>query len=126
ARTKTILLVDDEPSILETMALILKMRGYQVATASTGEEAIEKALEIRPDVLLSDVYMPGSLNGIASSIVIQESLPDVGVVLFSGHADVKDLVAESAKDGHVFIVLAKPVPPEDLFAALENASRGTA
>ncbi len=53
-----ILLVDDEPDIVETVSFMLQSRNYQVSVASGGQEGIEKAREEHPDLLLLDIMMP--------------------------------------------------------------------
>ena len=58
-----ILIADDEPDILELLHYNLLKQGYQVATASNGNEAIEKAKSIRPDLVILDIMMPGK-NGV--------------------------------------------------------------
>lgn len=56
---KTILAVDDEPNILMSIEFILQMEGYLVHTARDGDEALEAAQRVRPDLILLDVNMPG-------------------------------------------------------------------
>jgi DNA-binding response OmpR family regulator len=58
AAGKMILVVDDEPNIVRTVSDRLKMNGYRVVTAADGQEAIERALEEKPDLILLDVLMP--------------------------------------------------------------------
>ena len=54
----TILIIDDEPGLRQTVSLILSEEGYDVLTASDGEEGLNKALEISPGMILCDVKMP--------------------------------------------------------------------
>jgi two-component system alkaline phosphatase synthesis response regulator PhoP len=55
---KKILVVDDEPDILETMSLLLDLEGYQVATAANGQDALSKASSYNPDLVITDIMMP--------------------------------------------------------------------
>jgi DNA-binding response OmpR family regulator len=55
----TILVVDDEPAIVASLAYCLEMEGYRVLTASNGEDAARKILEVVPDLIISDIMMPG-------------------------------------------------------------------
>ena len=55
---KKILLVDDNPDILSLLAFKLQDEGYEVTTATNGKQCVEKALEIKPDLILLDVMMP--------------------------------------------------------------------
>jgi len=63
AKDITILLVDDEPDILDIISYNLKAEGYKVKTASSGREGVEKAKKVRPDLILLDVMMP-EMDGI--------------------------------------------------------------
>jgi CheY-like chemotaxis protein len=66
-----VLVVDDEPDILETMEFSLAMRGLDVATAADGLEALEKAKRMPPDVMILDVMLPGC-NGYEVSRLLKE------------------------------------------------------
>ncbi len=66
-----VLVVDDEPDIVETLEYSLELRGYQVATAYDGLEALEKAKHTPPDVMLLDVMLPGC-NGYEVSRLLKE------------------------------------------------------
>ncbi len=66
-----ILVVDDEPDILETLDYSLALRGFEVATAVDGLEALEVAKRSRPDVMLLDVMLPGC-NGYEVSRLLKE------------------------------------------------------
>ena len=74
-----ILVVDDEPAILMTAAAILEMQGYKTATASDGAMALERALQIKPDLVLSDVVMP-RMNGVQLAIELKKRLPSTNVL----------------------------------------------
>ena len=76
-----ILLVDDEPDILEFLSYNLKKEGFQVSTASNGLEAIEKAKKFHPHLIILDVMMP-EMDGIETCEKIR-SLPDFSDVLIS-------------------------------------------
>ena len=66
ATAAKILLVDDEPDILEIVGYNLKNEGYQVFTASSGKEGVAIAKEVKPDLILLDVMMP-EMDGIEAS-----------------------------------------------------------
>lgn len=66
-----VLVVDDEPDIVETLEYSLELRGYQVATAFDGLDALERAKQAPPDVLLLDVMLPGC-NGYEVSRLLKE------------------------------------------------------
>lgn len=81
---KRILVADDEPLTTELLALVLAFGGYEVVEAHDGREALERAREVRPDVVLLDVMMPQLLGvEVARSIRADPALADTPVVLFS-------------------------------------------
>ena len=57
---KTILVVDDEPDVRDSVKIILEMNGYQVHTAIDGDDCLKKLKEIKPDLILLDIMMPGT------------------------------------------------------------------
>jgi CheY-like chemotaxis protein len=83
AKTR-VLLVDDEPGILETLSQILTEEGYVVVSALEGEDALDIAGLFPPDVIVTDLRLPG-LDGIATVERIRHDLPDVSAVLVTGY-----------------------------------------
>lgn len=57
---KTILVVDDEPDVRDSVKMILNANGYEVATAVDGDDCLQKVREIKPDLILLDIMMPGT------------------------------------------------------------------
>lgn len=82
---KSILIVDDEYAILETLEMVLLDAGYAVVTAVNGEEALRTAFKIRPDLILLDVMMP-ILDGFEVLLMLRARLgtKNVPVVMISG------------------------------------------
>ena len=122
-----VLVADDERVIADTLALILNKSGFEATAVYSGEEAIETAKTLQPDVLISDVIMFG-LNGIDAAIKIRKIWPACKVLLLSGQNSTADLLDEASNQGHDFEIIAKRVPPSDLLARLEkllNASDET-
>lgn len=119
-RQLKVLIADDELGIRTTLRMIFEMRGHQVLVAETGDQAVEMALEHKPDVVLSDIMMPPGMSGIHAGIIIQENLPESRILLFSGHADAINLIEQAQKRGYHFEILAKPVLPEVLIGRVEN------
>ena len=111
----TVLVVDDESVIAETVAAILSRSGYAVMTAYDGQEAMEIALLTPPELLITDVSMPG-MSGIELAITIRRVFPDCKVLLFSGHVATAGLLAGAQRSGHSFTLLSKPVHPRELLA----------
>ncbi len=71
SRQPTVLVVDDEPDILETLDFALRRRGFLVRTAEDGEQALESAKQDPPDIMLLDVMLPG-MNGYEVSRKLKE------------------------------------------------------
>jgi CheY-like chemotaxis protein len=113
----TVLVVDDDKGVLETLAAILKGHGFTVFTARSGEEALDIVYNVEPDWVVSDVIM-GALSGVDAAIRIREIRPDTRIILCSGNALTTDLLAEARTDGHHFDILAKPFDPMELIRRL--------
>jgi CheY-like chemotaxis protein len=113
--------IDDEVLIAETVAGILNAEGFETTAVSDGASAIELAVTLRPDIVLSDVIMPG-INGIETGIRIREIVSDCRLVLFSGQAATVDLLAKAREGGHRFDILAKPIKPEHLISVIRRLS----
>jgi DNA-binding NtrC family response regulator len=115
-----VLLVDDEKNITVTLSAILRMHGHEVAVANDGDTALEMAHEREPEILVSDVFMPGGLNGIHLAILVKTQYPACKVLLVSGHAAALDLAKEAEQRGHTFEVMAKPMRIPDFLAKLDR------
>jgi CheY-like chemotaxis protein len=107
-----VLVIDDEPSVVKTLALIFSKAGYDARSALSAEAALAllQGEEWTPQLAIIDVHLPG-MNGIDLAILLKAKYPSVRVSLFSGRAATADLVEEARKQGHNFSVLPKPVPP---------------
>ena len=81
---KTVLIVEDNENLRDLLALIIKSSGYQPATATTGQDAVEKALAVRPDLILMDIGLP-KLDGIEATRQIKgtPSTKDIPVVIIT-------------------------------------------
>ena len=116
---RKVLIVEDEASIADTLALILSARGYQVQVAYAAERAIEIIAEWAPDLAIVDVMLP-LMNGIDFSIVLKANYPACGIMLFSGQPDTSKLLEEALKKGHSFEILAKPLHPTTILDKIES------
>jgi CheY-like chemotaxis protein len=112
-----ILIVEDEPVVLQTLQLILQQKGYSVRGASNGEDAERLWAQFPADVLLCDINLPRA-NGIQVAVRFREATPNARVILFSGDAQSGELLEEAKKQGHSFEVLAKPTDPRRLLNIL--------
>lgn len=117
--SRRILVVDDEETIADTLALIFRSNGYDGRTAYSAEQALELLEEWRPDLAVIDVVLPG-MNGIEFAIFLKASYPDVHFLLFSGQPGTGNLLEEAKKKGHIFEILAKPLHPTFMLATVAN------
>ena len=114
-----ILIVDDEAIITMQLEERLSAMGYTVAgMAPSGEEAIEKARQICPDLVLMDIVMPGKMNGIEAAKIITGEL-DIPVVFVTSYAD--DTIIEKAKHVRPYGYIVKPFNELEIKAAIEVA-----
>ena len=114
----SIFVVDDEPIIASTLALILNSSGFSATAFTNPLEALVAAETQCPDFLISDVMMP-QLNGIDMGVQFKVLHPTCRILLFSGQAATADFMDSARKKGHDFKLLTKPVHPKDLLAAIE-------
>jgi CheY-like chemotaxis protein len=112
-----VLVVDDERVIADSVALILRGRGFEARAVYSGEDAVELALIWKPDAVIADVIM-GKMDGVALAIFLAQALPLCRVLLISGNAATGQLLDESKKLGHDFPILAKPFRPDSIFEFL--------
>ena len=114
-----ILVVEDESIIAMNLEERLMEMGYTVVgRASSGEEAIEKAREFRPDLILMDIVMPGEKDGIDASGEIKSEM-DVPIIFLTAYADEK--FVERAKRVEPVGYIVKPYEERELRAAIEIA-----
>jgi DNA-binding response OmpR family regulator len=118
-----VLVVDDEQIIAETLAVILNQSGYAALTAHSGPSALKTASVIPPQMLITDVCMPG-MSGIELGIAIRETVPDCKVLLFSGQASTAELLATARTAGYDFEALSKPIHPTELLARVSKCLTG--
>ena len=119
-----VLVVDDEPVIVESLAEILEGAGYSVWVATSGDQALRTADEARPDILLSDVLMPG-MNGFELALQVKERFPECRLMLFSGQASTAQLAQEASgtftRLGYRYELLPKPLHPNALLQRLQQS-----
>lgn len=121
-----ILVVDDEPIITETLAAILNGKGLAVLTAANGAEALEIARIIPPEVLITDVAMPG-INGIDLALEMIRTISDCEIIVFSGQASTMDVSGALRESGRDCVTMVKPVHPSELIERVFDllAKRGS-
>ena len=118
-----ILIVDDENSILDTLRILLRGEGFDVATASTGREALEILPDHEPDVVVSDIRMPG-FSGLDLLAAIREIDADLPVILMTAQASLQSAV--QAVNQGAFYYLQKPFGNDELVALCRRATEARA
>jgi DNA-binding NtrC family response regulator len=118
---KQVFVVDDEKVIADTLAVILRNSGYQAAAFYNAQSALEQAGIRCPDLIISDVVMPG-MSGVEMAVLIRERHPECKILLFSGQASTVNLLAMVEVQGNAFELLTKPVHPTDLLARVATLS----
>jgi PAS domain S-box-containing protein len=114
----TILVVDDDPRILQTFARNLKATGHKVLTAPDGEEALQIYRREQPTIALVDVRMP-HIDGFDVLQAVRKLNPDAEVILITGHGDM-EMAIEALRAGASDFI-PKPVRPDVLRTALQRA-----
>lgn len=121
-RKPTVLVVDDEGLIADSIVEILKDHGYDATATYGGYAAISMAEKMRPDLLLTDVLMP-KIDGIETAIRVSKLCETTRIVLFSGQAGAADLLRKASASGLSFELLPKPIHPQQLLRALATMLR---
>ncbi len=101
-----VLVVDDEPGMVDLLKWFLVSKGHTVSTAADGPEALQKVQDERPDAVLLDINLP-RMNGLEVLRRIRESDPEVGVIMVSGLSDKE--TCEAAMGLGALAYLTKPV-----------------
>ncbi|MGC2635728.1 MAG: response regulator [Acidobacteriaceae bacterium] len=114
-----VLVVDDERLIAVTVASILNANGFEAVEAFSGQEALEKARALQPDIVLTDVLMP-HMTGVELGMRLQAELPQARILMFSGQAATSELMRKAHDDGYDFELFPKPIHPDDLLAKLRG------
>ena len=113
-----VLLVDDEQEFVETLSERLGARGFEVRTAYSGEECLERLQEAPADVVVLDVLMPGK-GGLQTLREIKEATPIIEVIMLTGHGSI-DTAIEGLKSG-AYDYLKKPTETKNLIEKILRA-----
>jgi DNA-binding response OmpR family regulator len=117
---KTILVVDDDKSILRTFTRILEKSGYDIDVAETGKEAIEKAENHHYDLALVDIRLP-DMDGTDLLAKLKKQLQNTVKIMITGFPSLETGV--KALDEGADAYLVKPVKPQELLALLEQKTK---
>jgi DNA-binding NtrC family response regulator len=118
-----VLLVDDEAGILESLQILFRGEGYEVATALGGRAGIEALDEDRPDIVVSDIRMPGA-SGLDLLAHAREVDPEIAVVLMTAQASLQS--AMRAVNEGAYYYIQKPFSNDELLAICRRAAEAKA
>lgn len=121
---KLILVVDDDPDLVEAVSMKLEAKSYQVAKAYDGVEAMDKIREKKPDVVILDVMMPRK-NGweVCEDIKNDDALKDIAVVLLTAVADSVKTTSYTHHDGKTTLAddyIPKPIDLDELMEIVKD------
>jgi two-component system nitrogen regulation response regulator NtrX len=115
---QSILIVDDEKSIRDSLTGILQDEGFLPNSVESGEAAIEKISDEKPDLILLDIWMPG-IDGMETLTRVRDIYPDQLVVMMSGHSTIETAVKATKLGAYDFI--EKPLSIEKVLLCIQNA-----
>lgn len=115
---RKILVVDDEVSILDTLRILLKREGFEVFTAAGGEQGIAQLKEVQPQLVLTDVRMPGT-GGLDLLSATRELDPSIPVILMTAQASLQSAI-RAVNEG-AFYYIQKPFANDELVAICRRA-----
>ncbi len=118
--SKKILIVDDDPGVHFIISPILAKEGYNVVSARHGEQGLQLALSTRPDLIILDVIMPGSIKGreLCVKIKAYDVLKDTPVIFLTSKDSDDDIKAEL--DAGAITHLTKPIDATQLLTVVKN------
>jgi DNA-binding NarL/FixJ family response regulator len=114
---KRILLVDDHSTIRVAVRAMMGGNYAVCGEAANGQEAVEKAVELKPDLILMDIHMP-VMNGIDAAKKIRQAMPGAKILIFSIHDSLQ--IEAEAKSAGTEGVVCKTAPRQDILAAIER------
>jgi CheY-like chemotaxis protein len=119
-RNKRILVIEDNVDVAESLGILLELNGHSVQVAKSGVEGLQLARAHRPEVIICDIGLPGSLDGygVARAIRADAELKSLYLVAMTGYGQDED--RKRAKDAGFDQHLAKPADPEELERLLQK------
>lgn len=120
-RQRTLLLVDDEEGIIAALRRLLRRGGYQIVTANSGAEGLQRLAESEVDVIVSDQRMPG-MAGVDFLRRAKQLYPDTIRIVLSGYTELQS-ITEAINEGAIYKFLTKPWEDDLLRANIEEAFR---
>lgn len=112
---QSIMIVDDDPSVVKTFRLILEGAGYTIDTASNAVDAIRKASKIHFDLVIVDINLPDTLGDILAERLIEVN-KNLNIIMITGYSSYKEQIEKNEQ----IEVMMKPINPETLLAAAKK------
>jgi two-component system nitrogen regulation response regulator NtrX len=119
--SKRVLIIDDEPSIRESLSGILEDEGFAAVAAATAENGIDLIEEEDIDLILLDIWLGDSMDGMTALGRIKERFPSLPVIMISGHGTIETAVQATRKGAFDFI--EKPLSYDKIILAVTNGLR---
>ena len=119
AATPSLLIIDDESAILDTLRILLKNQGFEVNTAQGGKAGLEQLKSTSPDIVLTDVRMP-QVTGIDILTAVRQQDPETPVILMTAQASLQSAI-QAVNEG-AFYYIQKPFSNDDLVAICRRAA----
>ena len=119
SRQPRVLIIDDESAILDTLRILLKKRGFDPETAQGGRSGLEALTKSRPDIVLTDIRMPG----VSGTDILEEARkldPELPVILMTAQATLQSAI-QAVNEG-AFYYIQKPFSNDELLAILQRAA----
>lgn len=117
--TKKVLICDDEPHIIESLAYVVRREGYEAITAEDGEEGLKKANEMSPDLIILDIMMPKRTGfEVCEQLKKGERTKDIYVIILTARGEEADEVKGERAGADEFIT--KPFSPRRLSTRLHE------
>ena len=118
----TVLVIDDETGILESLRILLKNEGFTPIIANSGKQALEQLADLRPDIVLSDVRMP-NVGGVQVLSAARALDPEIPVILMTAQATLQS--AMQAVNEGAFYYIQKPFRNDEMLAILRRTPEAT-
>ena len=121
----TVLIVDDDPDIVEVVKMVLEADGFATASASNGAECLAKVQEVKPDLIILDVMMETTTDGFHTAYALRKdpATKDIPILMLTAIEE-KTGFEFSPKDDEDFLpveeFMSKPVDPKDLVAKVKE------
>ncbi|MDQ1239175.1 MAG: two-component system, NtrC family, response regulator AtoC [Thermodesulfobacteriota bacterium] len=118
-----VLVIDDQPSILESMQIFFRLRGWEPYTAVTGPEGLRLAGDVKPSLVVLDLRLPG-MNGLEVLEQLRSRLPDTSVIMITAYQDMESTI-QATKLG-AFDYIHKPIDINEMDAVLKRLEQSAA